>query len=332
MERTSDRTAGTGRRRWRTAAAGVVLVAAGLGVLTVPGPAGAGAAVVSHQPGGEAGYRLVAGDGGVFAFGAPFHGSAAASPGACPPNTSDREMPEGECWSMAALPGGGGYWVLNAYNGVVMAFGAAQSYGNRVNGEAADLWPNSVAMAPTPTGRGYWILEDGLSGMGTVDAFGDAATGLGDEMSATGGTGVNGVPVAIVATPSGQGYWIADSDGGVFAFGDAAFYGSMGSAELAAPVVAMAATPSGHGYWLAAADGGVFAFGDAAFSGSLAGHDLNGPVSGIAADPSGVGYWLAATDGGVFAFGGAPFLGSMAEEPLTQPVFGITAAPAALPV
>ena len=53
------------------------------------------------------------------------------------------------------------------------------------------------------------------------------------------------------------------SDGGVFAFGDAGFYGSMGGQELNAPMVGMAATPDGKGYWLVGADGGVFAFGDA---------------------------------------------------------------------
>jgi len=32
----------------------------------------------------------------------------------------------------------------------------------------------------------------------------------------------------MAATPSGHGYWIVDSDGGVFAYGDAPFLGSMG--------------------------------------------------------------------------------------------------------
>ena len=63
-------------------------------------------------------------------------------------------------------------------------------------------------------------------------------------------------------------------DGGVFAFGDAAFYGSMGAAVLNQPIVGMAATPDGRGYWLAAADGGIFAFGDAAFYGSMGGVPL----------------------------------------------------------
>jgi len=58
------------------------------------------------------------------------------------------------------------------------------------------------------------------------------------------------------------------SDGGIFTFGDAGFYGSTGAIQLNAPIVGMAATPDGKGYWLAAADGGIFSFGDATFYGS----------------------------------------------------------------
>jgi len=51
------------------------------------------------------------------------------------------------------------------------------------------------------------------------------------------------------------------SDGGIFAYGDAVFYGSTGGLPLNKPIVGMAATPSGHGYWLVASDGGIFAYG-----------------------------------------------------------------------
>ena len=57
------------------------------------------------------------------------------------------------------------------------------------------------------------------------------------------------------------------ADGGVFTYGDAAFYGSAGNVHLNAPIVGMAATSDGKGYWLVASDGGVFAYGDAAFAG-----------------------------------------------------------------
>ena len=100
------------------------------------------------------------------------------------------------------------------------------------------------------------------------------------------------------------------SDGGIFGFGDALFYGSTGDITLNAPVVGMAPTADGGGYYLAASDGGVFAYGDAAFAGSAGGHPLAMPVTGIAPTPSGSGYCLAASDGGVFAYGNATFHGS----------------------
>jgi ribosomal protein L24E len=77
--------------------------------------------------------------------------------------------------------------------------------------------------------------------------------------------------VGMAATPSGQGYWLVASDGGVFSFGDAGFHGSTGSIVLNKPAVGMAPTPSGQGYWMVASDGGIFTFGDAGFSGSAAG-------------------------------------------------------------
>ena len=121
-----------------------------------------------------------------------------------------------------------------------------------------------------------------------------------------------------------QGLWLAAADGGVFSFGDATFYGSMGGSRLNAPVAGIAGTPDGKGYWLAAADGGVFSFGDATFYGSMGGSRLNAPVVGIAGTPDGKGYWLAAADGGVFSFGSAPFEGSMGGTPMNAPVIGIT--------
>jgi ribosomal protein L24E len=85
----------------------------------------------------------------------------------------------------------------------------------------------------------------------------------------------------MAATPDGRGYWLVASDGGVFAFGDAAFHGSTGAIHLNRPIVGMAATPDGRGYWLVASDGGVFAFGDAAFDGSGGGAGLTGSTVAI---------------------------------------------------
>jgi hypothetical protein len=81
------------------------------------------------------------------------------------------------------------------------------------------------------------------------------------------------------------------ADGGVFGFGDARFFGSMGAQPLNAPVVGIAATADGGGYWLVAADGGVFGFGDAAFFGSDGGKSSGAPAVGMAGRPG--GYWIA---------------------------------------
>ena len=89
------------------------------------------------------------------------------------------------------------------------------------------------------------------------------------------------------------------SDGGIFSYGDAGFYGSTGSIHLNKPIVDMAATADGKGYWLVASDGGIFNFGDAGFFGSAGSIHLNKPVVGMAAAPNGLGYWLVASDGGI---------------------------------
>ncbi len=133
--------------------------------------------------------------------------------------------------------------------------------------------------------------------------------------------------VAMASTVDGRGYWNVASDGGIFSFGDAPFYGSTGNLRLNRPVVGMATTPSGRGYWLVASDGGIFAFGDAPFYGSTGNLRLNQPVVGMAATPSGRGYWLVASDGGIFAFGDAAFHGSTGNLRLNLPVVGMAATP-----
>jgi glucose/arabinose dehydrogenase len=137
---------------------------------------------------------------------------------------------------------------------------------------------------------------------------------------------LNAPVVALDATPRGDGYLVAASDGGVFTFGAAHFAGSLGGTPLNAPIVDVAATPDGRGYLLAASDGGVFTFGSATFAGSLGSLVLNQPIGGIALHRSGRGYWLWAADGGIFAFGAARFHGSLAGLPLGSPVVGMAAA------
>jgi hypothetical protein len=123
--------------------------------------------------------------------------------------------------------------------------------------------------------------------------------------------------VGIAATPHGRGYWLVGADGGVFAFGDATYHGSLAGRPLAAPITAIVSSLTGRGYWLVGADGGVFAFGDARFLGSAQNMGLPRPIVGAAATRTGRGYWLLGSDGGVFSFGDARFAGALPDP--TQP-------------
>jgi subtilase family serine protease len=124
-----------------------------------------------------------------------------------------------------------------------------------------------------------------------------------------------------------QGYRFVASDGGIFDYGDAGFFGSTGSIHLNAAVVGMAVTPSTNGYWMVASDGGIFNYGDAPFFGSMGGDHLNEPVVGMASTANGGGYWLVASDGGIFNFGNAQFFGSAGGMHLNKPIVGMAATP-----
>ena len=124
-------------------------------------------------------------------------------------------------------------------------------------------------------------------------------------------------------TPDGDGYWLVASDGGIFSYGDATFYGSTGSMHLNRPIVGMAPTPDGGGYWLVASDGGIFSYGDATFFGSTGAMHLNRAIVGMAPTVDGRGYWLVASDGGIFSYGDAAFYGSTGAIRLNQPIVGM---------
>ena len=101
----------------------------------------------------------------------------------------------------------------------------------------------------------------------------------------------------VVTTPSGNGYWLVATDGGIFAYGDAGFYGSLGDRPLNSPITGMVPTPTGNGYWLVAEDGGIFAFGDAEYFGSHGGSPLNKPIVGMANSGSEETSFVAASVG-----------------------------------
>ena len=169
-------------------------------------------------------------------------------------------------------------------------------------------------MTADPTG-GYWTT----TWLGVVTAHGGAPT--------FGSPAQSGIKLAkpivgMAATPDGQGYWLVATDGGVFSYGDAKFYGSTGAIHLNQPIVNMESTPDGLGYWLVASDGGVFTYGDAKFYGSTGAIHLNKPLSACQPRPWS-GYWLVASDGGVFTYGDAKFYGSTGAIHLNEPIAGI---------
>ena len=93
------------------------------------------------------------------------------------------------------------------------------------------------------------------------------------------------------------------ADGGMFAFGDAEFFGSLGDQHLGTTVNAVATSPTGKGYWLVGGDGSVHAFGSAHSYGSANAGGV--ALTRIVPTSDGLGYRMAAADGRVFLFGSA---------------------------
>jgi hypothetical protein len=94
------------------------------------------------------------------------------------------------------------------------------------------------------------------------------------------------------------------SDGGIFTFGDAQFFGSTGAMHLSAPIDGMA--PSATGYWLMGEDGSVYTFGNTASGGSPINNPaFDGFATSITSTADRLGYWITDADGDVFAYGDA---------------------------
>ena len=299
-------------------------------------PGGTG---VFNEPGPYSGYLMASSDGGTFGFGsAKFHGSAAGGQlGA--PVTGVAPTPDGGGYWVVASNGavgafgdavvhgslsgkklaapivgiagtqnGGGYWLIGS-DGGVFGFGDAKFDGSvpQVLKPGEHLAAPIVGIAATPDGGGYWLVGSD----GGIFSFGDAPF-AGSVPGALKGKKLNAPVVGIAASPgainpstggfSGDGYWLVASDGGVFSFGDAKFFGSVPGAlkagqHLNAPIVGVAVGPGvvnlstftldSDGYWLTGSDGGVFAFGDSGYFGSIPGvlkpgQHLVAPVVGIA--------------------------------------------------
>jgi len=168
----------------------------------------------------------------------------------------------------------------------------------------------AVAVVAAPDGDAWTVDAAGIvENHGGVYHLGDLS-----------GVDLNAPIVDIDVTASGQGYLLVAADGGVFAFGDAKFYGSAAGLELAAPVVGISI--QADGYWLAAADGGVFAYGTIPFHGSAGSLNLVAPIVDIDANDAD-GYRLVGVDGGVFGFGDVEFYGSLGTDSTAGDIVGI---------
>lgn len=211
-----------------------------------------------------AGYWMLRNNGQVFAFGdarrkklnstspnygSPTYGGAASNVNAIAIN---------------GLPSGGmGYWVMWS-NGRVMAYGAAEWYGDLAHQQL-----HARDFAPTPSGQGYWILTQN----GNVHAFGDAVD--------HGGVAVTGSNYAqsIESHPTDpDGYWIMKEEGQVTAVGSLSTYSinpvlGGGTPSGTAPYgialqrdeyfTRIRRTSTGDGYWIVSGSGKVRGFGDA---------------------------------------------------------------------
>ena len=115
--------------------------------------------------------------------------------------------------------------------------------------------------------------------------------------------------VALVANPSGDGLWVLDRKGNLFAFGNAPEFREVPQPDpwRQGSFVAMASTPSGRGVWILERNGNILAFGDAPEFREVPEPEPWRQASfvAIASTPSGRGVWLLDRRGQVLSFGDA---------------------------
>jgi len=206
------------------------------------------------------------------------------------------------------------------------AFGPADSIGAQPLTTSCLTKPdpsgsNGACPANSPSVAGYSMYEGSEYAVTSEGAVYDQE----GQLAGMNGSHLVAPIVGVVGTSvvdNGPSYWLVAKDGGVFSFGGAPFYGSLGGRRLNAPVVGMVSANDGTGYWLVSSDGGVFSFGSAQFYGSTGGQRLDAPVVGIASTYA--GYYLVGADGGLFTFGDALFTES-GNGYTTSPVVGVSA-------
>jgi LysM repeat protein len=147
-------------------------------------------------------------------------------------------------------------------------------------------------IAPTPSGKGYWIIGTD----GAVFAYGDAGN--------YGNLAGRSLPGAIIGgsgTATGKGYWLLGADGSVYTFGDAHNYGRATTSALTGALVAFRRSTDGAGYWMPSADATVAHVGDATYYGTTVAAGAR--IVDMAPNPASTGYWLLDANGTVYPCG-----------------------------
>jgi hypothetical protein len=163
------------------------------------------------------GYWLVASDGGIFAYNAPFYGSTASI------------VLNHSIVGMAPDVGTGGYWLV-ASDGGIFTFHAP------FEGSMGSVALNKpiVGMAPDTASGGYRLVaSDGGIFSFNAPFYGSAGAIL-----------LNRPIVGMEANGTGTGYRFVASDGGIFDFGSSAFAGSAVTGVTTLPDTAPTTTTS----------------------------------------------------------------------------------------
>ncbi len=216
-----------GQGYWLVASSGDVLTFGDAGFYGSEGGKSMSAPIVgmADTPDGK-GYWLVGADGGVFSFGdARFGGSY----------VEGRQPTDGPVVAIASLPIdtplAGQRYILATAGGTVAVLGFTGPFGSFPGGYFGPLNAPVTGLAWVG-GLGWWLTaaDGGVFAVGAPDQVvidgGHGYAGITPFFGSMGGQPLNAPVVGMAATPTKQGYWLVAADGGVFAFGDARFYGS----------------------------------------------------------------------------------------------------------
>jgi hypothetical protein len=183
-----------------------------------------------------------------------------------------------------------GYWLVNP-SGRVVAVGEAHYYGSVAHMPKGS---HAVSIAGMPDGDGYWVATNKgqVFSFGAAKLYGELAGAHTAARPSGSSTRVHGAlsrhhlaikagsgVIEIATAPNGHGYWLTDSLGQVYTFGDAHFFGPKRPLKLGPSIGSMVTDPAGGGYWLLAKTGKVLGFGGAHLYGATAKHNIAGATA-----------------------------------------------------